>query len=88
MARKDPSSSRISKRRRDHEEGLAISELQVVGNPFRRIHCGVYRGASGINTFGGVIVMLQHIMYPKAGWVIVHVIVVVALFLLGYSVHF
>jgi hypothetical protein len=67
---------------------MAISELQVVGNPFRRIRPGVHRGASGINTFGDVIVMVQHIMYPKAGWVIVHVIAVVALFLLGYSIHF
>jgi hypothetical protein len=32
--------------------------------------------------------MLQHLMYPKPGWIAVHVIAVVALFLLGYSVRF
>ena len=67
---------------------MAISELQVVGSPFRGIHGGVYRGAARINTFGEVMVMLRHIMYPKTGCVILHVIAVIALFLLGYSVHF
>jgi hypothetical protein len=80
--------SRASKRRKDHEERMAISELQVVGSPFRGIHGGVYRGAARINNFGEVMVMLRHIMYPKTGWVILHAIAVIALFLLSYSVHF
>lgn len=32
--------------------------------------------------------MLQHLMYPKTGWMFLHVVAVIALFLLGYSVHF
>jgi len=32
--------------------------------------------------------MLKHIMYPKPGWIVLHVFAVVALFLLGYSIHF
>jgi len=32
--------------------------------------------------------MLKHLMYPKLGWFILHAVSVVALFLLGYSVHF
>jgi len=31
--------------------------------------------------------MLRRIMFPKPGWVILHIIAVSALFLLGYSVH-
>jgi hypothetical protein len=67
---------------------MAISQLQVVGNPFCGIQRGVRRGAARIDTFSEVIVMIRHIMYPKAGWVVLHVIAVIALFLLGYSVHF
>ena len=32
--------------------------------------------------------MLQHLMYPRIGWFIVHAAAVLALFFLGYSVHF
>jgi hypothetical protein len=32
--------------------------------------------------------MLKHLIYPKPGWVALHVAAVIALFLLGYSVHF
>jgi hypothetical protein len=32
--------------------------------------------------------MLRHIMYPKPGWLVIHISSVIALFLLGYSVHF
>ncbi len=32
--------------------------------------------------------MIQHILFPKTGWIILHVIAISALFLLGYSIHF
>jgi hypothetical protein len=32
--------------------------------------------------------MLREIMYPKAGWIVVHVVTIIGLFFLGYSVHF
>jgi hypothetical protein len=32
--------------------------------------------------------MLKHLMYPKPGWIVLHVAAVTAMFLLGYSVHF
>jgi hypothetical protein len=32
--------------------------------------------------------MLQHLMFPKPGWVILHIIAVTTLFLLGYSINF
>lgn len=32
--------------------------------------------------------MLKHLMYPKPGWIVLHVVAIVAMFLLGYSVHF
>ncbi len=67
---------------------MAISEPQVVGDPFRGIHCRLYRGAARINVFDEVMIMLRHIMFPKPGWMILHAIVWTALFLLGYSVHF
>jgi hypothetical protein len=32
--------------------------------------------------------MLRKILYPSAGWIALHAIAVVAIFLLGYSVKF
>ena len=32
--------------------------------------------------------MLRHLMYPKAGWFVLHIVMVIAIFLLGYSIHF
>lgn len=32
--------------------------------------------------------MLQHLMYPKRGWIIVHVVSICLMFLLGYLAKF
>jgi hypothetical protein len=32
--------------------------------------------------------MLKHLMYPKTGWIVLHIVATIALFLLGYSIHF
>jgi len=32
--------------------------------------------------------MLKHLMYPKTGWLILHAVAVLLMFLLGYSVKF
>jgi hypothetical protein len=32
--------------------------------------------------------MLRKILYPSAGWIVVHAVAVAAIFLLGYSVKF
>jgi len=32
--------------------------------------------------------MLRYLMYPKAGWIVVHVAAIAGLFMLGYSVRF
>jgi hypothetical protein len=67
---------------------MAISELQVVGNPFRRVLVGICRRTPDVDSAGEVIAMLQYMMFSTVGWMIVHVVAICALFLLGYSVHF
>ncbi len=32
--------------------------------------------------------MLKHIMFPKLGWMVLHAVALVLVFLLGYSVQF
>ncbi len=32
--------------------------------------------------------VLRHLMFPKVGWIALHVTAITALFLLGYSIRF
>lgn len=67
---------------------MAVSLFPLVGCPFCRIQYRLCCRSSGIKNVGGVILMLKHLMYPKAGFWALHAVALTLLFLLGYSVHF
>ncbi len=67
---------------------MAVSLVPLVDNSFCRIQCRLCRWPSGLEIVGGVMIMLKHLMYPKAGFWLLHAVAVTLLFLLGYSIHF
>ena len=71
-----------------HEERVEVPELSLVGCSFSWDSCGVHGRAPIVNFPEGVTVMLQYILFPKPGWMILHGVAIILFFLLGYTVKF
>ncbi len=60
----------------------------MVDCAFYRIRSRIYRRAFDSDISGEVIGMIKYLFFPKIGWIILHLTMIIAIFLLGYSVHF
>jgi hypothetical protein len=67
---------------------MAFPELQMVGSAFCRNGGGVRSGSADSGISREVKDMIQRLMYPKPGWIILHVVAIFLMFLLGYLAKF
>jgi len=67
---------------------MAVPEFQMVDGAFRRNGRAVRSGSSDSNISWEVKDMLQRLMYPKSGWIVLHVVAISLMFLLGYVAKF
>jgi hypothetical protein len=67
---------------------MEVPELSMVGGAFLRDGRCVRSRPSGRGIYWEVTDMLQRLMYPKPGWIILHVVAIFLMFLLGYLAKF
>jgi len=67
---------------------MEVPELSMVGGAFLRDGLCVRSRPSGSRIYWEVKDMLQRLMYPKQGWIILHVVAIFLMFLLGYLAKF
>lgn len=67
---------------------MEVPELSVVGGAFLRDGRCVRSWPSGGRIHWEVKDMLQRLMYPKPGWIILHVVAIFLMFVLGYLAKF